>query len=253
VNLAHELGGASDLGVRATGLGLLDASDACFGAYLERPDGSAVASASPELFLAFDARTRRLVTRPMKGTRDGAGDAEELRTAEKDRAELNMIVDLMRNDIGRVARCGSVEVELERSIETHGARDASVHQATATVSGELRGGLDVVDALTAAFPPGSVTGAPKVRAMQLIEELEGFGRGVYCGAIGYLSRCGGAAFSVAIRTADVRPAAGGGSRLRFPVGAGIVSDSRPDAEWDETLVKSASLRAALGVERVVGP
>jgi para-aminobenzoate synthetase component 1 len=178
----------------------------------------------------------------MKGTRPAGGDEAELASAEKDRAELNMIVDLMRNDLGRVCRFGSVRVEEPRAIERHGP----VLQATATVSGRVRGGLDLADVLGAGFPPGSVTGTPKIRAMQIIGELEGGPRGPYCGCIGLIDRGGRARLNVAIRTALLTEVGTGVWDLEFPVGAGIVADSDPEAEWRETLDKAGVLTGVAG-------
>ena len=214
------------------------------GAYIELPDGRAICSVSPELFLSYDARSRRLATEPMKGTRPlrttGDAAARELFDSAKDRAELAMIVDLVRNDLGRVARFGTVSVDDPRRVEAHGD---SVLQATARVSAELREGLGFADAMAAAFPPGSVTGAPKIRAMQLIDELEPVERGFYCGAIGRIDPDGDAECSVAIRTAVVSPPNADGVRtVSYHVGCGIVADSDPEAEWRESLDKAEVLR-----------
>jgi anthranilate/para-aminobenzoate synthase component I len=266
VNLAHPLEGAFTGSARALASRLLRAARPWYGAYLEQAgdERRALISASPESFLAYDARTRRVETRPMKGTRAGAGDPRELERNDKERAELNMIVDLMRNDLGRVCELGSVRVDAPRDVEAHGAasseksdggasvaaRTPGVLQATATVSGTLRAGLDLADLLWATFPPGSVTGAPKVRAMQIIDELEPAPRGPYCGAIGWVGADGSGAFSVAIRTAEIRGLAHAPAldsiqgTLRAWVGAGIVADSLPPAEWEETIVKAWALRAA---------
>ena len=216
------------------------------------PDGShyAILSLSPELFLSFDAQTRRLTTRPMKGTRPGHADPAELREATKDRAELAMIVDLMRNDLGRVCEFGSIEVECARTIEHHGSGPGSVLQATATVSGTVREGLSTADILAATFPPGSVTGTPKIRAMQIIHELEPFARGPYCGCLGTFADDGSFELAVAIRTAVIQgrtdPATGDflDAEFSYCVGAGIVADSDPEAEWQETLDKARVLEVA---------
>jgi len=155
----------------------------------------------------------------------------------------------MRNDLGRVCQFGSVRVEQERVIEKHGRRaeeqgSGGILQATATVAGRLREGLGVSDLLRATFPGGSVTGAPKIRAMQIIEQLEPVERAPYCGAIGFVSDSGHAAFNVAIRTAMITGTPGDardeikGGVLHWPVGAGIVADSDPGAEWEETLAKA---------------
>ncbi len=257
VNLAHELTGTFEGSSRAAFAAMSLAAAPAMGAYFEageRGGGrSAILSASPEMFLDYSPRTGRVSTRPMKGTRPGGGSEAELRAASKDRAELNMIIDLMRNDLGRVCELGSVRVDEPRSIERHGgaSSDAAVLQATGTVSGQLRAGASVEDLLRATFPGGSVTGAPKIRAMQIIEELEPSPRGVYCGAIGFVSDSGEAQFSIAIRTAVIHgKAAPGGldrfakrARLSYRVGAGIVAESEPGAEWEETLVKARAVRA----------
>lgn len=220
------------------------------------PEGAglrhAVLSLSPELFLDYDPATRLIRTKPMKGTRPFAGDPAELDASEKDRAELNMIVDLMRNDLGRVAVPGSVRVTRPRDIDPH-AR--SVWQATATVEATLREGLTPADLFRAAFPPGSVTGAPKVRAAQIIRALEPLPRGPYCGSLVRLRADGRLTASVLIRTAHIRgtpdpadPHRFLDARLDFPVGAGIVADSDPDAEWRETLTKARVLAGTLGLE-----
>lgn len=223
------------------------ASLASFGAFLRLHPDLAILSNSPELFLEVDGD--RVLSRPIKGTRPRGGDpehdrrlAEALLASEKDRAELTMIVDLVRNDIGRVATTGSVQAG-PREITTH----ANVHHAAQDVEGRLRPGLDAWDALAATFPPGSVTGAPKIRACQRIRELEPEPRGVYCGAIGYVSDAGRASWSVAIRTAVQH-----GEALRWHVGGGIVIDSDPAEEWEETVAKGRVLAAALGPTLTVG-
>ncbi|MEN0019809.1 MAG: anthranilate synthase component I family protein [Planctomycetota bacterium] len=239
VNLAHCLRGSlpSSADPRAFARGiarkLFAIAQPRHGAFLDLPSGETIISLSPERFLTYDATTRRVTTRPMKGTRPtAAGAAAELDAATKDRAELAMIVDLMRNDIGRVADFGSMAVDAPRTIETHG----TVVQATATVSGTLREGLDVVDLLAATLPAGSITGAPKIRAMQIIDELEPFTRGPWCGSVVVIDDAGRLDANVAIRTAIIR-----GHEFEYPVGAGIVADSNPEAEWAETLVKASVL------------
>ena len=249
-NLAHRLEATFSGSARALAAALFDTARPRYGAYFESDDAPrrrALVSASPELFLSLDAATRRVETRPMKGTRPAAL-AGELDRSDKERAELTMITDLMRNDFGRVCRFGSVRVEREREVELHAGGD--VAQGVSTVVGELREGLGVPDLLRATFPPGSVTGAPKIRAMQIIDDLEPFARGPWCGAIGYVADSGDAQFSVAIRTASITgtPAPGAldtfaDATLDYPVGAGIVADSSPEAEWDETLAKASILRA----------
>lgn len=251
VNLAHRLEAPFAGCPRAFWRALLAAARPWHGCYVESDDRAlVVASASPELFLAFDPSTRRLATRPMKGTRPArAGALADLDASPKDRAELAMIVDLMRNDLGRVCELGSIRVERPRDLERH----ASLLQATATISGTLPPGRTPLDVLRAAFPCGSITGAPKVRAMQIIDELEPVPRGPYCGLCGVLSDHGAFAWSVAIRTAIIH---GSGTpdpapaRLHYSVGAGIVADSDPAGEWRETLAKASVLRTAI---RQAGP
>jgi anthranilate/para-aminobenzoate synthase component I len=221
---------------------LQERGGARYGACLDWGD-FALVSDSPELFLKVtsDRQTgqRRVITRPVKGTRPRRpGMDGELRDSIKDQAELNMIVDLERNDLGRVCEIGSVRVIEPRAIEAH----PTVYHGVAMVEGMLRPDVGFVDLLRATFPGGSITGAPKVRAMQIIEELEPVRRGPYCGAIGYLAADGSMEFNVAIRTMVLK------ARLaHIPVGGGIVADSQPAAEYEETLVKARAMFEALGV------
>jgi para-aminobenzoate synthetase component 1 len=207
-------------------------------------DNLAVVSASPEWF--YQTRGDRILTRPIKGTRprgvDPAQDrrlADELARSAKDRAELTMIVDLERNDLGRVCRYGTVRVLDPLAVESY----AQVHHLVATVEGRLRAGVRPIDVVRGLFPGGSITGAPKIRAMEVIDELEPNRRGVYTGAIGYLSRGGSSGFNIAIRTLLVE-----GDRVRYQVGGGIVADSDPEAEYEETLDKGRGLRAVIAGE-----
>ncbi len=181
--------------------------------------------------------------RPIKGTRPRGAEPEEdaalavaLAESEKDRAENVMIVDLVRNDLSRVCRPGSVRAPELFTVEQY----ATVQHLVSTVVGDLEPGHDALDLLRAAFPGGSVTGAPKVRAMQIIAELEPTPRGVYCGAIGYWSVTGALDTSIAIRTCLVR-----GAEVCFHAGGGIVADSDPAAEYAETLDKARGVIAAL--------
>jgi para-aminobenzoate synthetase component 1 len=213
---------------------------AWFGAYLDYGDHALICN-SPELFLRVtpDVLTSRrtVVTRPIKGTRPrGPGMDEILLHSEKDKAELNMIVDLERNDLGRVCEVGSVRVTEPRRIEAH----PTVYHGVSTIEGVLRNDVTFVDLLRATFPGGSVTGAPKIRAMEIIESLEPVRRGPYCGAIGYLSTDGHMQFNIAIRTMIAQ-----GDRVHFSVGGGIVADSEPAAEYDETIVKAKAMFASL--------
>jgi anthranilate/para-aminobenzoate synthase component I len=216
-------------------------SPAWYGACLAYDD-FAILSNSPELFLRVEPQPdgrRRVITRPIKGTRPrAAGMDAQLRDSAKDQAELNMIVDLERNDLGRVCEIGSVKVTEPRTIEAH----PTVYHGAATIEGTLREDVTFLDLLRATFPGGSVTGAPKIRAMQIIEELEPVRRGPYCGAIGYLAADGFMEFNVAIRTMILKA-----GEVHIPVGGGIVADSDPAAEYEETLVKAKAMFAALGV------
>ncbi len=196
-------------------------------------------SCSPELFFAQDGR--ELVAKPMKGTAPNLGNAEldgesrrRLRESEKDRAENLMIVDLLRNDLSRVAVPGSVVVPALFDIETY----PTVHQMTSTIRATIRQGVDSIDVLRATFPCGSVTGAPKVRAMEIIQALEGRQRGAYTGSLGFLDPDGTTAFNVLIRTLEV---VGSEPFARLGLGSAIVADSDPGAEWEECAAKSAFL------------
>ncbi len=211
----------------------------------------AIASISPELFLECDFNTRRIRTEPMKGTRPIGSDESELRDSPKDRAELDMITDLMRNDLGRLCAMGTVRVAEPRKIEAH---QSGVLQASSVVEGVLAQGVGLRDIIRATFPPGSVTGAPKVRAMQIIDELEARPRNSYCGSMLNLDDHGHLTSAVSIRTAHIwgepdpdNPAGMLDGRLVYPVGAGVVADSDPTSEWAETLVKARVLEAALGL------
>ena len=213
-----------------------------FGAYLELPDVTWVGS-SPERFLQATPQGW-LESRPIKGTCPrGADDEEdralrdELARSEKDRAENLMIVDLVRNDLGRVAELGSVHVPELFHLEGH----PTVFQSVSTIRARLRPGADVLDAVRAAFPPGSMTGAPKIAAMQILRELEPVRRGPYAGALGYFDVRGGADLSVVIRTAFVRD-----GRAWLHTGGGIVYDSTPALEWAEAEIKASALLEAIG-------
>jgi len=221
---------------------LVEHTPAWYGALLQYPDHALVCN-SPETFLRVvpqpDGR-RTVITRPIKGTRPRLPGMENaLRDSIKDQAELNMIVDLERNDLGRVCEIGSVRVTRPREIETH----PTVYHGAATVEGTLRPGVGFVDLLRATFPGGSITGAPKIRAMEIIDELEPSRRGPYCGAIGYLEPDGAMEFNIAIRTMIIKEGI-----AHIPVGGGIVADSNPADEYEETLVKARAMLAALGVK-----
>lgn len=200
-----------------------------------------VLSLSPELFV--ENRGGRIVTRPMKGTAPrGRTPAEDeaikrdLRADEKSRAENLMIVDLLRNDIGRLAEIGSVTVDSLFAIETY----RSLHQMTSTVAAKLKPGFKIGGVLRALFPCGSVTGAPKIRAMQIIGEVEHGPRGIYTGSIGHIAPNGDFSFNVAIRTAVIDAA----GRGEIGIGGGIVADSQEQSEYDEALLKLSFFRQA---------
>lgn len=212
-------------------------SPAPFACFLRLDAQRAVMGISPERFLCFTP-DGHVETRPIKGTRPrGATAAEDERlaaallAAEKDAAEHVMIVDLERNDLGRVCRAGSVRVTGFRTVERH----PTVHHLVSTVSGELRPGTTLPDLLRATFPGGSITGAPKIRAMGIIDHLEPVRRGLYCGAVGHLDADGGGDLNIAIRTAYTTADA-----LYYQAGGGIVADSDPQAEWAELRTKAAA-------------
>lgn len=222
---------------------LRDVSPAPFSAFVDLA-GTRILSASPECFLEMSGR--QILTRPIKGTRprfpaDSSRDtdaADELLRCEKERAELLMITDLERNDLGIVCQFGSVSVPELWKVESF----AQVHHLVSTVTGSLRDDIDHVSALRACFPGGSISGAPKKRALEIIHELESHPRGIYTGVIGCFGFNGESQFNIAIRTAVQRE-----DQITFHVGAGIVADSDPEREHEETLHKAAGiLRAARG-------
>lgn len=205
------------------------------GAFIDFPDMPAILSRSPELFFATDA-SGRIETRPMKGTAPRASNPAhdaalklELQQSIKNRAENLMIVDLLRNDISRICRAGSVKVPQLYAIESY----ATVHQMVSHVVGQLLPGTTPAAIFRALFPCGSITGAPKIRAMEIIRELELGPRDVYCGAIGWIGPDGASSFNVAIRTITLD-----GSEARFGVGGGIVADSTAAGEYEEALWKA---------------
>jgi para-aminobenzoate synthetase/4-amino-4-deoxychorismate lyase len=209
-------------------------------------------SCSPELF--FAERDGAAMVKPMKGTRprgrDSAEDArlkEELAASEKDRAENLMIVDLLRNDLSRVAEAGSVKVERLFAVESY----PTVHQLVTTVRARLQPGMGAIDMVRALFPCGSITGAPKIRAMELINAVERDARGPYCGAIGRIDPAGDCAFNVAIRTLRLTPGENARGRAVLGVGSAIVADSEMLVEWRECLVKGGFVRmAAAGADLI---
>ncbi len=237
-NITQPLEGAMHGCPRALAACAFQHAQPWYGAYLELDDHRIVLSLSPELFLHHDASTRRLTTRPIKGTRPATIPSAELERSAKDRAELTMIVDLMRNDLGRVCEIGTVRVDDPRTIETH----PTVHHGVATVSGMVQHGAAFNDVIRATFPAGSVTGAPKIRAMQIIRKLESSARGPYCGSIGWIGDDGGFTFNVAIRTLVLTRAGSDSWQVRYGVGGGIVADSDPARELEECHAKAAVLR-----------
>jgi para-aminobenzoate synthetase component 1 len=233
-----------------TYLRLRSKNPAPFAAYINLPEVQ-VLSASPERFLRFEPGNRRVETRPIKGTRprgrtigEDEALARELLESAKDRAENVMIVDLERNDLGRVAEIGSVRVSELTSLETL----PTVFHLTSTVEATLRQDRDPIDLLVATFPGGSITGAPKIRAMEIIDELEPTARSVYTGAIGYMGFEGSMDLNIAIRTILVS-----GGTAYFQAGGGIVADSDPEMEYQETLYKARALSDALTGHGVTGP
>lgn len=243
VNLSHRIECAYGSDALALFTRLADRNPSPFAAYLDA-GAFQVVCASPERFLGF--RRGRAVSSPIKGTRPrGADDVEDARLARelvesaKDRAENVMIADLVRNDLGRVCEPGSVRVESLCGLESF----ATVHHLVSTIAGRLRPDRDRIDLLGALFPAGSMTGAPKVRAMEVIDELEGEERGVYSGSVGYLSVDGAMDWNVVIRTIVCED---GKAHLR--VGGGIVADSDPRAEYRETLDKGRALLDVLGAD-----
>jgi len=211
-----------------------------FSAYLKYP-GFSIGSSSPERFLYLKDGT--IETRPIKGTRprgedeaEDARNARELKESIKDRAELNMIVDLERNDLGKFCYYGSVKVAEHAVIEKY----ARVFHSVSTITGEVKEGTDIADMIKATFPGGSITGAPKIRAMEIIDELETVSRGIYTGSIGYISLDGTMDLNIVIRTFIIKDGC-----FYYNVGGGIVADSDPRMEFQETLDKGIALEDTL--------
>ena len=222
-------------------LSLREHNPAPYSAFLAHPDAT-VCSSSPEQFISVSA-TGAVQARPIKGTaprfHDHAADEasrERLSNSEKDQAENLMIVDLLRNDLGRVCQPHTVRVPALNALETF----PSVYHLVSTIQGQLRPDYSTLDAIIAAFPPGSMTGAPKERTVEILDELEAQSRGIYSGAIGYLSACGSADLSVVIRSAVCEP-----DRTTIGVGGAITVLSEPTAEWEEALLKGRAVREAL--------
>ena len=245
VNLSQRLAAQTDFSGWELFQRLLAVSPAPFAAFLDCGDFQ-IASSSPEQFLRLSGS--HITTRPIKGTRPRSADATrdaqlayELQTSAKELAELVMITDLLRNDLGRVCEFGSVQVPELAKLE----RFAQVQHLVSTVEGRLRADVTHFAALASTFPGGSITGAPKFRAMEIIDELEPIARGPYCGCHGYLGFNRESQLSISIRTAIHK-----GDTAYFNVGAGIVADSIPEAEYEETLAKARGFLAALNLADV---
>jgi para-aminobenzoate synthetase component I len=228
-------------------------SDAFFGALLQYPEG-AVVSNSPERFFRLSVREdgfRRVTAEPVKGTRRRALNSKEdaqlaqaLRNDPKDRAENIMIADLMRNDLSKICKDGTIQEEAICELLTL----SHVHHLVSRIAGELCDGSAISDIFRALFPSGSITGAPKIEAMKAIAEIEGAGRGPYCGAIGYIDDTGAADFSVAIRTMMTD---GGRQSLSIPVGGAVTLRSNPGEEYEETLVKAVGAAGAIVNSKII--
>ncbi len=243
VNYTERFEATTNLSTAQTYLRLRQHSAGAYGAFINTGEIQ-IYSVSPELFFDCDGRT--IITRPIKGTvKRGADPIEDAHSREaltesvKANAELLMITDLERNDLGRVCEFGSVSVEELMTIETY----VSVHHLVSTIRGKLKQGLDVGDAFEALFPGGSITGAPKKRAMEIIAELENHPRNVYTGAIGYVSASGQAMFNIPIRTLLRQ-----GDLLYLHSGGGIVIDSEPQSEYEEMWMKIKGICGALGLK-----
>jgi para-aminobenzoate synthetase component 1 len=240
VNLSQRLSSKSRASAVNIYMNLRRLSPSNFSAYFDTGDFQIISS-SPERFLNLSGG--RVVTKPMKGTRARSLNSvkdiklrNELIRSPKDKAELLMIVDLERNDLGRVCDYGSVKVDTLREIEKYN----SVFQATSTISAKLHPGKDRFDLLQACFPGGSITGCPKIRAMEIIDELEPLERSIYTGCLGYLSFCGNMDFNIMIRTILKQK-----DKVYLGVGGGIVADSEPVKEYEETLVKAKAMIEAI--------
>lgn len=219
-------------------------SPAPFSAYIQLGD-TAILSSSPEGFLSIDEHGR-IITRPIKGSAPrGLNESEDakilqsLLTSRKDKAENLMIVDLMRNDLSRCCTAGSVSVSALFDVHSY----TTIHQMVSTITGQRREECCSLDVIRACFPPGSMTGAPKIRAMDWCAQQEKLARGVYSGAIGWIDGEGSCDLSVVIRTLIMQ-----GNHFEFQVGGGIVADSDPEKEWEETLVKARAIAQTLGID-----
>jgi para-aminobenzoate synthetase component I len=240
-NLTRMVRREGDLSAPALYEKLRQKSPAPFGGYYDCGLTRCVLSSSPELFLSV--RQGLIETRPIKGTRPRGATPEEdarlkaeLLSSEKDKAELVMIVDLERNDLGRICKAGSVHVPELCALHSY----ANVHHLEATVQGELRAGVDFEQIIRATFPGGSISGAPKKRALEIIHELEPVRRGPYTGSLFALSFNGDLSANILIRTLLTDPRG-----VSYHVGCGITADSDPAAEWDESVAKARGMEAAL--------
>jgi para-aminobenzoate synthetase component 1 len=243
VNLARRFAIATGASPLDNYLRLREENPGALGGFFRSQDQTILCS-SPELFL--ELRGRQVVTRPIKGTRPRSNDPRanslnrsELAGSEKELAELNMIVDLMRNDLGRVCAPGSIRVVQTGEIEAH----PTVYHRVATIEGTLRSNESWTTLLAASFPGGSITGAPKIRAMQIIDELEPVPRGIYCGSIGYIGVDGSMSLNIAIRTMVQRR-----HRVHVFAGSGIVADSDAKQEHEEIGAKARGMLKALRCE-----
>jgi para-aminobenzoate synthetase component 1 len=240
VNLSQRFSHSFEGSAFAVFAALREISPSFYGAYLNCGD-HAIVSSSPELFLKRTGRT--IETRPIKGTRPRGNSAErneemrkELLTSAKEAAELTMVVDLERNDLGRICEYGSVEVAEHRYVDEL----PSLFHTVSTVRGRLKENTSTVEVLRATFPGGSISGCPKIRAIEVIDELEPTQRHVYTGSIGFFAPGGDFTLNIAIRTMVASQ-----GKLHYQVGGGIVADSDPEREYQETLDKAAAMRKAI--------
>jgi para-aminobenzoate synthetase component 1 len=241
INLTFPLDSALTQGSALGLYGALRARQAVgFGGFVDCGTGPVLISRSPELFVRLEAGGR-IEAAPMKGTAPRDADpgrdaelAEGLRGSEKDQAENLMIVDLLRNDISRIARVGSVKVPELFAVQSF----ATVHQMVSRVTGQLLEPASMAGLMTALFPCGSITGAPKIRAMEIIREVEPFARGAYCGSMGWMAPDGSASFNVMIRTLSLFD----DGAITLNVGGGVVQDSTAAGEWEEALWKARYLK-----------